>query len=116
MTTLEFTSPTAAANAGAVTVRSARRALEMPTLLLVLAVYAAWMAVTFQYGHWSLWLLAPVGTLVISLHSSLQHEIVHGHPTRWYAVNRLLGIVPLSLWLPLRSLPRCYRTTTSMCA
>jgi fatty acid desaturase len=38
--------------------------------------------------------------LVISLHSSLQHEIVHGHPTRWYAVNRLLGIVPLSLWLP----------------
>jgi fatty acid desaturase len=25
---------------------------------------------------------------------------VHGHPTRWVGINRLLAIVPLSLWLP----------------
>jgi fatty acid desaturase len=30
----------------------------------------------------------------------LQHEIVHGHPTRWKGFNRALGMVPLSLWLP----------------
>src|SRR5262249_6332274 len=43
---------------------------------------------------------APLVTLLLTLHSSLQHEIVHGHPTRWLRVNRLLAIVPLSLWLP----------------
>ncbi len=44
--------------------------------------------------------IAPLTALLISLHSSLQHEIVHGHPTRWHRLNRLLGMVPLSLWLP----------------
>jgi fatty acid desaturase len=34
------------------------------------------------------------------LHGSLQHEIVHGHPTRSAALNRLMAMVPLSLWLP----------------
>ena len=80
--------------------RSARRALELPTLFLVVCVYAAWLVVTFLYTRWSLWLVAPLGALLVTLHSSLQHEIVHGHPTRWYAVNRLLGMVPLSMWLP----------------
>jgi fatty acid desaturase len=38
--------------------------------------------------------------VLITLHSSLQHEIVHGHPTRWKPLNRLLAIVPLGLWIP----------------
>jgi len=45
-------------------------------------------------------LTAQLTAVLITLHSSLQHEIVHGHPTRWRGVNRLLAIVPLSLWLP----------------
>ena len=117
MTTFELTRTTTAATAGTAAARSARRALELPTLLLVLTVYVAWMAVTFQYGHWSLWVLAPVGTFIISLHSSLQHEIVHGHPTPWYGLNRLLGIVPLSLWLPYdryRTLHRIHHIDTRL--
>ena len=47
-----------------------------------------------------MWIVIPVGVLLITLHGSLQHEIVHGHPTRWQDVNRALGMVPLSLWLP----------------
>ena len=38
--------------------------------------------------------------LLLTFHSSLQHEILHGHPTRSAAVNRLFGILPLSLWIP----------------
>ena len=38
--------------------------------------------------------------MLLTLHSSLQHEILHGHPTRSVAVNRLFGIRPLSLWIP----------------
>ena len=44
--------------------------------------------------------VVPVAVLLITLHGSLQHEIVHGHPTRWFGFNRALGMVPLSLWMP----------------
>lgn len=80
--------------------RSAVSVVEFPTLLLALATYGAWMAVTHAYGRWPLWGWAPVAAVLVTLHSSLQHEIVHGHPTRWRPVNRLLGSVALSLWLP----------------
>jgi fatty acid desaturase len=75
-------------------------AVEVPTLLLIVVTYAAWLLVTYQYRHWPLWLEVPAGILVLTMHSSLQHEILHGHPTRWIGLNRVLGIVPLSLWLP----------------
>jgi fatty acid desaturase len=72
----------------------------MPTLLLILADYAAWLAVTAAYPHWPLLLVAPITVVLLTLHNSLQHEIIHGHPTRWTRINRLLAMVPLSLWLP----------------
>lgn len=78
----------------------ARPAVEVPTLLLLLVAYGGWLAVTSRYAHWPLWIVAPLAAVLITLHSSLQHEIVHGHPTRWKALNRLLAIVPLELWIP----------------
>jgi fatty acid desaturase len=77
-------------------------AVEVPTLVLILGTYAWWLTITYAYGVWPLWVEAPLGAVVLTLHSSLQHEILHGHPTRWPGVNALLGIVPLSLWLPYR--------------
>jgi fatty acid desaturase len=74
--------------------------VELPTLLLVMFAYGGWLTVTSHYGRWPLAFVAPIGALLVTLHGSLQHEIVHGHPTRWRAVNRLLAIVPLNLWLP----------------
>ena len=75
-------------------------AVEWPTLLLIALTYAGWLLVTRTYGRWPFFVVALLVTLLLTLHSSLQHEIVHGHPTRWPRVNRLLAIVPLSLWLP----------------
>jgi len=75
-------------------------AVELPSLLLIVVAYGGWLAVTFMYDRWPLWLVAPLGIVIVTLHSSLQHEFIHGHPTRWTPVNRLLGIMPLSLWLP----------------
>jgi fatty acid desaturase len=77
-----------------------RAAIEIPTLLLILADYGAWLAVTALYARWSLLVVAPLVVVLLTLHNSLQHEVIHGHPTRWRRVNRLLAIVPLSLWLP----------------
>jgi fatty acid desaturase len=77
-----------------------RPAVELPTVLLLFLAYGGWLAVTSRFAHWPLWIVAPLTTLLITLHSSLQHEIVHGHPTRWKPLNRLLAIVPLGLWIP----------------
>jgi fatty acid desaturase len=77
-----------------------RAAVEVPTVLLIGITYGGWLLMTAAYGRWPLWIVAPVVVVLLTLHSSLQHEIIHGHPTRWGWVNRLLGMVPLSLWLP----------------
>ncbi|HZC85776.1 MAG TPA: fatty acid desaturase, partial [Steroidobacteraceae bacterium] len=83
-----------------VTRHSPRVSVEIPTLLLILADYTGWLAITFAYTRWPLAIVAPITVVLITLHSSLQHEIVHGHPTRWERLNRLFAMVPLSLWLP----------------
>lgn len=67
---------------------------------MILATYAGWVAVTSRYARWPLAIVAPLAALLITLHSSLQHEMVHGHPTRWKGLNRLLASVPLNLWMP----------------
>jgi fatty acid desaturase len=74
--------------------------IEVPTLLLIVLTYAGWLLLTFEYRFWPLWLVAPAMIVVLTLHSSLQHEILHGHPTRWRTFNRLFALAPLSLWLP----------------
>lgn len=77
-----------------------RASVEVPTLLLIVIAYGGWLLMTAAYVRWPLWIVAPAVVVLLTLHSSLQHEIIHGHPTRWSRINRLLGMVPLSLWLP----------------
>lgn len=81
---------------------AAPRRVELPTVLLALFVYGGWLALTFAARSWSLWIVAPAVVVVLILHSSMQHEVLHGHPTRSRAINDLIGNVPLSLWLPYR--------------
>ena len=76
------------------------RAIEWPTLLLAIVIYGAWGALTFWHDAIPLVLLVPLAAWTIAWHGSLQHEIIHGHPTRWRKLNRALGFVPLSLWVP----------------
>jgi fatty acid desaturase len=80
----------------------ARPMVEWPTALLATGLYGGWLAVTAAYGTVPLWILAPIGALLLTAHASFQHEVLHGHPTRWRGVNTALGNVPLSLWLPYR--------------
>jgi fatty acid desaturase len=80
--------------------RERRSPAELPTLFLVVFVYGGWCLSTAAYGHWPLWAVIASVVLLLTLHSSLQHEIIHGHPTRWSRFNRLMGMVPLSFWLP----------------
>ncbi|HET9390998.1 MAG TPA: fatty acid desaturase [Steroidobacteraceae bacterium] len=77
-----------------------RPAFEIPTLLLLASVYGGWLAITFFFFRIPLALSIPLTVLMITLHSSLQHEMTHGHPTRWRKLNRLLAMPPLALWMP----------------
>ncbi len=74
--------------------------IEWLTVCLALAIYGAWALITFYHRLFPAWFVMAVGAWLIAWHSSLQHEILHGHPTPWQRVNTLLALAPLSLWLP----------------
>ena len=73
---------------------------EWPTIILAIGCYGAWASVLACYDVLGPWLSTAVMTLLLVLHSSMQHEIIHGHPfaKRW--ANTLLGCPPLGLFVP----------------
>jgi len=79
--------------------------VEWPTLALFLAVYLAFGLLTWFHEAIPLWLFIPLGAYIATLHSSLQHETLHGHPTPWNWLNESLATPGLWLWIPFR----CYR-------
>jgi fatty acid desaturase len=79
-----------------------RIAVEWRTIALAAIIYGGWIAATLWHAVLPTWLLVPIGAWIIAWHGSLQHETIHGHPTRSAGFNAVLGGVPLSLWLPYR--------------
>ncbi|WP_337036304.1 fatty acid desaturase [Enterobacter asburiae] len=73
---------------------------ELPTWLLIITIYAGWFA-TLTY--WQTLGLLPATLLLIGFtawYMSLQHELIHGHPTRFAWLNQLCGTLPLAVWYP----------------
>lgn len=76
-----------------------RMRAEAPTWAALIACYGL-------YGVLTIW--APTGgviayaalAVVLAFHSSLQHEIIHGHPTPSQTVNEALVFLPLGLTFP----------------
>ena len=75
-------------------------AIEWPTIFLALAIYGGFGLVTWYYHALPWWLAALIGTYLIAWHGSLQHEVVHGHPTAWRRLNEALVFPSLWLWIP----------------
>ncbi|WP_315923522.1 fatty acid desaturase [Mesorhizobium sp. SP-1A] len=77
-------------------------AVEWPTVALLVSCYGAWLAVGLfvwpAYPVLALVLLA----LTVALHSSLVHEVLHGHPTRNALANEAFVFLPLGLVWPFR--------------
>ena len=74
--------------------------VEWPTVTLAVVVYGTFLLSTWHHAAVPWWLLVPLGTIVVTLQGSLQHEIIHGHPTGWRRVNELMAKPALWLWLP----------------
>ncbi len=81
-------------------IESVSRAVEWPTVALAAFIYALWFAATWFWRELPAPLLAAFGGVAVAWHMSLQHEIIHNHPTRWRRLNRAIGTWPLALWLP----------------
>lgn len=80
--------------------RARRSDIEWPTLALIAATYAVWALATS-----SVYLAAPplgfvLTTLAIVQFSSLQHEVLHGHPFRSRRLNEALVFPGLTLFVP----------------
>ncbi|NOE32646.1 MULTISPECIES: fatty acid desaturase [unclassified Ruegeria] len=73
---------------------------EWGTFFLIMACYAAWLAGLFWLADVSLWLAVLALGLVAALHSSLTHEVLHGHPFQAKWLNEALMVLPLTLFIP----------------
>ena len=74
--------------------------IEWPTLGLIFGVYATLIILVTFHRLLPWWFILIVGSYAACLHSSLQHEALHGHPTRSRRLNELLVFVTPNLWLP----------------
>jgi fatty acid desaturase len=81
---------------------AATRELEWPTLGLIACCYVLWGAATACYSTLGAPLFVLLTAPLVTLHSSLQHEALHGHPTRSAALNEMLVFLPLGLLFPYR--------------
>jgi len=74
---------------------------EWPTWLTLAACYIIWFCSIIWHDQLgSGWFIAA--TLTVTLHSSLQHEILHGHPTRFCAINEALVFPAVGMFVPYR--------------
>ena len=83
--------------------------VEWPTFLLIIVCYGSW----FVAGFW-LFDIAPIAALIVmavmsAFHSSLTHEAIHGHPTKYIIFNEALLFLPLSLLHPYRRYRQTHR-------
>ncbi|MGY5958022.1 fatty acid desaturase [Kosakonia sp. BK9b] len=73
---------------------------ELPTWLVIITVYGGWFT---TLAYWKTLGLLPATLVLIGFtcwYLSVQHELIHGHPTRWPRFNQLLGLMPLAIWYP----------------
>lgn len=73
------------------------RRIEWPTVGVAAAIGGGLVAALLGHGR------VPIAVTIVALavlgswYNSLQHEVIHGHPTPWRGVNTALAIVPLGL-------------------
>lgn len=73
---------------------------EVFTWLLIIVVYSGWF---LTLAWWQELGMFPATLLLIwftTWYLSVQHELIHGHPTRSTLINHLLGVMPLAVWYP----------------
>jgi len=73
---------------------------DWPTIVLIAVVYLMVGLATTLLAQWSLPLSILAAALLIAQYSSLQHEVMHGHPTPWQWLNEVMVYPGLTLFIP----------------
>jgi fatty acid desaturase len=87
-----------------------RNDAEWRTLLLAGACYAVWFLLAFGWAELPDTLRVLFLIPIITLHSSLQHEFLHGHPFRNQKLNDLLVAPPIGVLVPYLRFKSCHLT------
>ncbi len=74
--------------------------LEWPTLFIIALVYTVLGTIVWLHAALPWWFMLAVGSYFAALHTSLQHEVLHGHPTRSKILNEALIFLTPTMWLP----------------
>ncbi|CNF40200.1 fatty acid desaturase [Yersinia mollaretii] len=74
--------------------------LELPTWILIGVIYTGWFVTVIYWQQVGVVMGSVLLILLSTWYMSLQHELIHGHPTRWRWVNQLFGTLPLAVWYP----------------
>ncbi|MEL6169247.1 MAG: fatty acid desaturase [Pseudomonadota bacterium] len=77
------------------------RHAEWPTIGLLAACYTLWVGAVVGLAETAILPATCLAALAIAFHSSLTHEIVHGHPFRDARANAALVFPTLTLVIPL---------------
>ncbi len=86
---------------GASRAQERRLLAEWQTWLALAGCYLAWVFAMAAYGFAGMAAFVPMA-IAVAFHSSLQHEVLHGHPTRSAALNEALVWLPVGLYIPYR--------------
>ena len=76
--------------------------MEWPTVAVTAAIVGGLAATVALHQQLPAAVEIAVLGLLAAWYNSLQHEVIHGHPTPWHAVNTAVAIVPLGLVAPFR--------------
>lgn len=77
-----------------------RREIEWPTVALIAGNYLVLASLLYTHSALPWWLIMTVGAYCVALHASLQHEVLHGHPTGNRLLNDAMVYIAPHLWLP----------------
>ena len=86
------------------------RPIEWPTWIAIAGLWFVFAALIYFHADLPWWVLTPVGAWLVAFHGSLQHEAIHGHPTRSHLLNELLLFPAISVWIPYRRYRRLHLT------
>lgn len=80
--------------------RDDRAFIEWPTLIMLVGTYAVWMGSTAWLFPQAPVIATVLTGIAIAQFSSLQHELLHGHPFRNAAINEIIGTPALTITVP----------------
>jgi fatty acid desaturase len=86
--------------AGATRARGVPATTEWPTLAVALGTHGGLLLLTGYFHELPLPVAAAFGSILLAWYGSLQHETIHGHPTRWRRINNAIAGPPWALWIP----------------